>query len=150
MTEHEIKRPGQFHFLTYRWGIINFHYSTFLLKFHQSSIYLFLAVSVTQSTNACIFNLFSFFLKIYDPSSIGDHSRFQLSCLSPLVLLFPKHNYLAFISFNFDHPWWRFFQKCFMPLNLISTFFFLLNPCTKAIIIVLYWTVNNSVFIKFV
>ena len=53
--------------VTYRWGIINFHYSTFLLKFHQSSIYLFLAVSVTQSTNACIFNLFSFFLVLITP-----------------------------------------------------------------------------------
>jgi hypothetical protein len=39
------------------------------------------------------------------PSGIGDHSRFWLFCLGPLI------NYLAFQSFEFERTWWSLFQK---------------------------------------
>ena len=76
-------------------------------------------------------------MKIYDPTGIGDHSRFWLSCLGSLVLVLPKLIIicLSYLSI-FIIPDEGFSRNASCTLNLIFTFFFFIKSGSNYIYII--------------
>ena len=72
-----------------------------------------------------LYNIISIKTKFPPTPCIAYHSLFWLSCLGPLVFLFPKifFNYLAFQSFDLEHAWWRLFQKLTVHTKLYTYVF---------------------------
>ena len=79
-----------------------------------------------------LYNIISIKTKFSPPPCIAYHSLFWLSCLGPLVFLFPKIflNYLTFQSFDLEHAWWRLFQKLTVH-NKLYTYVFIRSITTQ-------------------